>query len=79
MIATAHALKYLRDNPQLPPPPYPQQESIDNLRERIIDWDSIFDEVLHSEQRPPVVTFVGKALWFICFLVNFPRSLLSNV
>jgi len=32
------------------------------MRERMIDWDSIFDEALHSEPRPPVATFVGKVL-----------------
>jgi hypothetical protein len=61
MIAVRHALRYLRDNPQ-PPPPHPQQEPIDNMRDRMIDWDAIFDEVMHSEPHPLAATFLGKAL-----------------
>jgi hypothetical protein len=62
MVAAAHALKYLRDNPQPPPPLHPQRESIDDMREWMIDWDTVPDEVLHSEPRPPVTIFVGKGL-----------------
>lgn len=44
-----------------------------------MDWDITFDEVSHSEPRPPVATSVGKALYFICFVVNIPRSLPGDV
>ncbi|KAI9508708.1 hypothetical protein F5148DRAFT_1193633 [Russula earlei] len=42
-LAAIYALRYLRDNPQPPPPPHPQKGRMYNMKDRMIDWESIFD------------------------------------
>ncbi|KAI9507087.1 hypothetical protein F5148DRAFT_1285694 [Russula earlei] len=42
-LAALRALNYLQDNPQPAPPPHPQKGPVYNIKERMINWERIFN------------------------------------